>query len=70
MTDAEVAAVQRARRDAAAKCLAAAATERAALEVGAEGASAEAAAMADRLAATFRDLALVKEHIDDEKDSG
>lgn len=65
-----VRAVQRARRDAAAKCRAAAETERQAVIRDLPGASEAAVAMAERLAATFRDLAQVAEYLDDEGNSG
>ena len=68
--EAEIRGIQKGRRDAAKKCLAAAATERAALLANLAGANEGAIAMAERLAATFRDLARHETFLDDEGNSG
>ena len=71
---AEIRGIQRGRRDAMKKCQAAAATERAVLLTGLSGdgvSSCEGAiAMAERLAATFRDLAIHETFLDDEGNRG
>lgn len=71
---AEIRGIQRGRRDAEKKCRAAAATQRAVLLNGLseDGVSSceGAIAMAENLAATFRDLAIHETFLDDEGNSG
>jgi len=71
---AEIRGIQRGRRDAQKKCQAAAATQRAVLLAGLSGdgvSSCEGAiAMAENLAATFRDLAIHETFLDEEENSG
>lgn len=67
---AEIRGIQKGRRDAAKKCRAAAETERQSVIRDLPGASEAAVAMAERLAATFRDLAIHETFLDDEGNSG